>query len=230
MEERIRILYAEDDPVIAELNRDMLEREGYVVDVVYNGEDAWEKYRQTTYHLLLLDIIMPGKSGFELLQAIRAEDTAMPVVIYSSVSGSEAVAKALDMGADEYIRKECEPPEILARLKVIVRHIQGVSAYMLSEMTRFCYSGYLLTVNGTTTVECPVCGIEGKISIDGDKLHVEFSEAQQARARGTFAGLREHTTEIQGFGAICGPKIMANKELLDKQMDRIKNFDKYMNE
>ena len=42
MEERIRILYAEDDPVIAELNRDMLEREGYVVDVVYNGEDAWE--------------------------------------------------------------------------------------------------------------------------------------------------------------------------------------------
>lgn len=148
MEERIRILYAEDDPVIAELNRDMLEREGYVVDVVYNGEDAWEKYRQTTYHLLLLDIIMPGKSGFELLQAIRAEDTAMPVVIYSSVSGSEAVAKALDMGADEYIRKECEPPEILARLKVIVRHIQGVSAYMLSEMTRFCYSGYLLTVNG----------------------------------------------------------------------------------
>lgn len=86
-------MYAEDDPVIAELNRDMLEREGYVVDVVYNGEDAWEKYRQTTYHLLLLDIIMPGKSGFELLQAIRAEDTAMPVVIYSSVSGSEAVAK-----------------------------------------------------------------------------------------------------------------------------------------
>lgn len=88
----------------------------------------------------------------------------------------------------------------------------------------------LLTVNGTTTVECPICGIEGKISIDGDKLHVEFSEAQQARARGTFAGLREHTTEIQGFGAICGPKIMANKELLDRQMDRIKNFDKYINE
>lgn len=62
MEERIRILYAEDDPVIAELNRDMLEREGYVVDVVYNGEDAWEKYRQTTYHLLLLDIIILEKA------------------------------------------------------------------------------------------------------------------------------------------------------------------------
>lgn len=88
----------------------------------------------------------------------------------------------------------------------------------------------LLTVNGTTTVECPICGIEGTISIDGDKLNVEFSEKQQARARGTFAGLREHTVEIQGFGAICGPKIIANKEMLDKQMDRIKNFDKHISE
>ena len=86
----------------------------------------------------------------------------------------------------------------------------------------------LLMVNGTTTVECPICGIEGKISIDGEKLNVTFSEEQQARARGTFAGLREHTVEIQGFGAICGPKIQANKELLEKQMDRIKNFDKYI--
>ena len=84
-------------------------------------------------------------------------------------------------------------------------------------------------MNGTTTVECPICGIEGKIAIDGDKLTVEFSKEQQARARGTFAGLREHTTEIQGFGAICGPKIMANKEMLDEKMDRVKNFDKYIN-
>ena len=87
----------------------------------------------------------------------------------------------------------------------------------------------LLMVNGTTTVECPICGIEGKISIDGDKLKVEFSEKQQARARGTFAGLREHTIEIQGFGAICGPKIMANKEFLEEQMKRVKNFDEMIN-
>lgn len=87
----------------------------------------------------------------------------------------------------------------------------------------------LLTVNGTTTVNCPVCGIYGTISIEGDKLHVEFSEAEQARARGTFAGLREHTVEIQGFGAICGPKIMANKEFLNEQMKRVKNFDEMIN-
>lgn len=146
MEERIKILYAEDDPVIAGLNREMLEEAGYKVDVVYNGEEAWEKYRETDYHLLLLDIIMPGKSGFELLEAIRAGDTAMPIVIYSSITESNAVAKALDMGADEYIRKECEPPEILARLKAIARHIKGKLVYTLSEITRFSYSGYMLQV------------------------------------------------------------------------------------
>lgn len=88
----------------------------------------------------------------------------------------------------------------------------------------------LITVNGTTMVECPVCGIEGKIAIDGEKLTVTFSEQQQARARGTFAGLREHTTEIQGFGAICGPKIMANKEFIEKQMERVKKFDEMINQ
>ena len=87
----------------------------------------------------------------------------------------------------------------------------------------------LLTVNGTTTVECPICGIEGKISIEGNQLKVTFSEEQQARARGTFAGLREHTTEIQGFGAICAPKIMANKELLAAKMERVKKFDELIN-
>jgi len=86
----------------------------------------------------------------------------------------------------------------------------------------------LITLNGTTTVECPICGIEGKLSVDGERVNVEFSEKQQARARGTFAGLREHTTEIQGFGAICAPKIMANKEMLDAKMEVYKNFEKYI--
>lgn len=87
----------------------------------------------------------------------------------------------------------------------------------------------LLMVNGTTTVTCPLCGIHGKISIEGEQLIVDFPPEQQARARGTFAGLREHTTEIQGFGAICGPKIMANKAMLDEKMKRIKDFDTLIN-
>ena len=64
--------------------------------------------------------------------------------------------------------------------------------------------------------------------MEGERLKVVFSQEQQERARGTFKGLREHTTEIQGFGAICGPKLMANKELLDKKMERVKKFDEFI--
>lgn len=89
-----------------------------------------------------------------------------------------------------------------------------------------CRQRLITILPGTTKVECPICGIEGELSIKDGAVQVEFSEAQQNRARGTFAGLREHTTEIQGFGAICGPKIMANKEKLDALMDeRIRHFD-----
>ena len=89
-----------------------------------------------------------------------------------------------------------------------------------------CHQRLITILPGTTKVECPVCGIEGRISIVDDAVRVEFPEEQQKRARGTFAGLREHTEEIQGFGAICGPKIRASKEKLDTLMkERIRGFD-----
>lgn len=93
-----------------------------------------------------------------------------------------------------------------------------------------CHQSLITVLPGTTKVECPICGIEGELSIEDGAVKVEFSEAQQNRARGTFAGLREHTTEIQGFGSICGPKIMASKEKLDKLMaERIKGFEDQIN-
>ncbi|MBU3101138.1 MULTISPECIES: flavodoxin family protein [Clostridium] len=84
----------------------------------------------------------------------------------------------------------------------------------------------LITLNGTTTVECTVCGIEGKLKIDGERVNVTFSKEQQERARGTYAGLKEHYLEIQGFGAIAGPKMKAAKDILPELLQRYKDFDK----
>ncbi len=88
-----------------------------------------------------------------------------------------------------------------------------------------CHQRLVTILPGTTKVECPVCGIEGDLTIENGAVKIVYPKAQQERARGTFRGLREHTTEIQGFGSICGPKIMANREKLDRLMqERIKNF------
>ena len=84
----------------------------------------------------------------------------------------------------------------------------------------------LLTVNGTTTVECPICGIEGKISIQDDRLSVSFSEEQQLRSRHRIAGLIEHFLEIEGMKAIAIPKIEAQQSTIEPTLNKYREFDK----
>ena len=84
----------------------------------------------------------------------------------------------------------------------------------------------LLSMNGTTKVECPICGIWGTLSVDGDKVKVEFSEEEKARARNTTIGIYEHYNEIQNMIKVCVPKLIENKETLPKMMAKYKNFDK----
>jgi multimeric flavodoxin WrbA len=82
----------------------------------------------------------------------------------------------------------------------------------------------LITVNKTTTVECPICGITGKLSIQGEELKVEFSKEQQNRARSTRNGLQEHFEEIQGMKDVAIPKIVATKDTLPGMLQKYKDF------
>ncbi len=76
----------------------------------------------------------------------------------------------------------------------------------------------LISVHGTTKVECPICGTVGTLSVDGDKVRIEFSEEEQKRARNTIPGIYEHYNEIQNMIKVCVPKLMANKEKLEEEM------------
>ncbi len=82
----------------------------------------------------------------------------------------------------------------------------------------------MITVNGTTTVECPLCGIYGKLSVDGDKVKITFSEAEQKRSRLNYDGKLEHWTEIKGFGAVAGPKMMAAGETLKSNLKKYESY------
>lgn len=86
----------------------------------------------------------------------------------------------------------------------------------------------LLSMNGTTDVECPICGIWGKLSIEGDKVKVTFSDEEKARARNTKIGIYEHYNEISEMIPICVPKLQANKDFIDEEMQKYKNFDEYI--
>jgi multimeric flavodoxin WrbA/uncharacterized Zn finger protein (UPF0148 family) len=83
----------------------------------------------------------------------------------------------------------------------------------------------LLSFNGTTDVECPVCGIHGKLSVDGEKAMVTWPDSEIARARNTIPGLYEHCNEIHNMIVVCVPKLVANKELIQEKMKKYTNFD-----
>ena len=83
----------------------------------------------------------------------------------------------------------------------------------------------LLSMNGTTHVECPICGIWGDLSVEGDKVKVEWSDKEIARARNTTIGIYEHYNEIQNMITVCVTKLTANKDVLDEEMKKYINFD-----
>lgn len=83
----------------------------------------------------------------------------------------------------------------------------------------------LLSMNGTTQVECPICGIWGELSVEEGKVHVTFPQEEINRARNTDIGIYEHYNEIQNMITVCVPKLMDNKEKLPKMMEKYKNFE-----
>ena len=84
----------------------------------------------------------------------------------------------------------------------------------------------LVTINKTTTVECPICGIKGHLSVAGDKVNIEFSQYEQERARSTQNGLNEHYAEIDNMKKVCIPKLIVTKDTLPGMLQKYKDFDK----
>ena len=115
---RKTILFIEDDKPIAEMYSRILEREGYHVEFAYNGRDGLEKAQAKTYDLILLDIMMPEKTGIEVLHELRGEDgTGAPgtkIVILTNLAQDKTSQEALKAQADGYIIKADIVPSQLA--------------------------------------------------------------------------------------------------------------------
>jgi two-component system KDP operon response regulator KdpE len=115
-----RILVVDDDPQIRRVMRVTLTGQGYEVDDEKNGEAALEKIRDQRFDLVLLDMNMPGMGGLETCRAIRARSEVAIVMLTVRDSESDKV-EALDAGADDYITKPYNPPELLARIRAALR-------------------------------------------------------------------------------------------------------------
>lgn len=117
----MRILVADDEKDLVYALRTILEEENYTVDHVYNGLDALEYIKMTKYDAVIMDIMMPGLNGYELIKKIRDAGDKTPVIFLSAKTFIDDKIKGLDLGADDYLTKPFESKELLSRLRALIR-------------------------------------------------------------------------------------------------------------
>ena len=117
----MRILIAEDDVATAKALKLLLEKSKYSVDIVHNGTDAWDYISEGPYDVIVLDIMMPGMSGLEVLSLIRNDHISTPVLLLTAKAEVEDRIAGLEAGADDYLPKPFVTGELIARIKALGR-------------------------------------------------------------------------------------------------------------
>ena len=117
----MRVLVVEDEVRLAETIRRGLVSEGFVVDVEHRGDDGFHTAVSDDFDAIILDIMLPGKNGYELVRELRAQDVWTPVLMLSAKDGEYDLADAFDLGADDYLVKPFSFVVLFARLRALVR-------------------------------------------------------------------------------------------------------------
>ena len=120
-DDRPLILLADDDPSIADTLAPFLERAGFHVLTVSDGQAALDKVHSHKPALVILDVLMPRMDGREVLRRIRRENLLLPAILLTQVGASSERAIALEEGADDYLNKPFDPHELLARVRAVLR-------------------------------------------------------------------------------------------------------------
>jgi len=116
-----KILVIEDEPTLSRLLSYNLAQEGYETDVVGDGAEGYQAAVRNTYDLIILDIMLPGMNGFEVLSKLRQKGSKTPVIILTARNAEEEVVQGLKFGADDYITKPFGVAELLARVSAVLR-------------------------------------------------------------------------------------------------------------
>jgi len=121
-----KLLLVDDDVKLQGLLKEYLEGYGFAVDSLYDGLGVPEKVRSWSPDLVVLDIMMPGKNGLDVLPELRAE-TKIPVIMLTAKGEEADRIVGLELGADDYLPKPFNPRELLARIRAVMRRSSGVS-------------------------------------------------------------------------------------------------------
>ncbi len=117
----MRVLIIEDEIELANTLKKILEANNYLADAVYDGYDGYCYAQQDEYDIILLDVMLPEMSGYEVLSKIRSEGVTTPVIMLTAKSQLDDKLEAFGVGADDYVTKPYEAKELMARIDAILR-------------------------------------------------------------------------------------------------------------
>lgn len=117
----MKALLVEDDPTMALLTKQVLEQEGFAVDLAATGNDAQTLAMVNDYDAIILDLVLPDRNGLSVLQALRKEGRSTPVIVLTGTQDSSTTVRALDAGADDYVTKPIVVEAFRARMRALVR-------------------------------------------------------------------------------------------------------------
>ncbi|WP_327008420.1 response regulator transcription factor [Dactylosporangium sp. NBC_01737] len=116
-----RVLVVDDDPTVSDVVRRYLEREGFVVELAGDGQQALDAYHAERPDLVVLDLMLPGIDGLEVCRRLREQDRALPVIMLTALGEESDRVLGLEIGADDYVTKPFSPRELVLRVQSVLR-------------------------------------------------------------------------------------------------------------
>lgn len=120
MSKKINIIYAEDEPALAQIVKESLETRGFHVILCVDGERALEQFKKTSPDLLVLDVMMPKLDGFSLAKLIRKTDAEIPILFLTAKSQTEDVVAGFNLGGNDYLKKPFSLEELIVRIQNLI--------------------------------------------------------------------------------------------------------------
>lgn len=117
----MQILIVEDEKRLADALGQIMREQKYFADIVYNGKDGYDYALNGQYDVIILDIMLPGMNGFEVVRKLRLNNINTPVILLTARDETQDKIQGLDSGADDYMTKPFEPGELLARIRALTR-------------------------------------------------------------------------------------------------------------
>ena len=193
------ILVVEDDRNISELIRMYLEKEGFEVRRAYDGGKAVEEYDKQAPDMVLLDIMLPGINGYELMDYAKACE--LPVIFLTALGSTEHKVKGLRMGADDYLPKPFEIVELLARVEAVLR--------------RYHKTETMIQVNNVT-----IDTASHRVTLDGEEIYLTPKEFDLLLlfARNKNRALYRETI----YETVWGGEYMGQSRTVDLHVQRLK--------